>query len=50
MTSYTTRTTGQYRCVVSNEAGSTSSAVITVYGKVMLIAKSAGQAVKYVNS
>ena len=32
-TSYTTNTTGQYRCNVTNEAGSVVSPVITVYGK-----------------
>ena len=32
-TSYTTGTTGQYRCNVTNEAGSVVSPVITVYGK-----------------
>ena len=32
-TSYTTNTTGQYRCNVTNEAGSVTSPVITVYGK-----------------
>ena len=32
-TSYTTNTTGQYRCNVTNEVGSVVSPVITVYGK-----------------
>ena len=32
-TSYTTETTGQYRCNVTNEVGSVTSPVITVYGK-----------------
>ena len=32
-TSYTTGTTGQYRCNVTNEVGSVVSPVITVYGK-----------------
>ena len=32
-TSYTTETTGQYRCNVTNEVGSVVSPVITVYGK-----------------
>ena len=32
-TSYTTGTTGQYRCNVTNEVGSAVSPVITVYGK-----------------
>jgi len=31
-TSYITRTSGQYRCNVTNEAGSVLSPVITVYG------------------
>ena len=31
--SYTTRTTGQYRCNVTNEDGSVVSPVITVYGE-----------------
>ena len=31
-TSYTTKTSGQYRCNVTNEAGSVLSPVITVYG------------------
>ena len=31
--SYTTGTTGQYRCNVTNEVGSVVSPVITVYGK-----------------
>ena len=31
-TSYTTGTTGQYRCNVTNEVGSVVSPVITVYG------------------
>ena len=30
-TSYTTNTTGQYRCNVTNEVGSVISSVITVY-------------------
>ena len=33
MMSYTTNTTGQYRCNVTNEVGSVVSPVITVYGK-----------------
>ena len=32
-TSYTTGTTGQYRCNVTNEVGSVVSPMITVYGK-----------------
>ena len=32
-TSYTTGTTGQYRCNVTNEVGSVVSPVIIVYGK-----------------
>ena len=32
-TSYTTNTTGQYRCNVTNEVGSVTSPVITIYGK-----------------
>ena len=32
-TSYNTTTTGQYRCSVTNEAGSVVSPVITVYGE-----------------
>ena len=32
-TSYTTNTTGQYRCNVTNEVGSVISPVITVYGR-----------------
>ena len=34
MSSYTTTTSGEYRCTVSNEAGSVSHAVaVNVYGK-----------------
>ena len=33
MTSYTTNTSGQYRCNVTNGAGSDLSPVITVYGE-----------------
>ena len=36
-TSYITTTTGQYRCNVTNEAGSAISPVITVYGKNLLV-------------
>ena len=36
MTLYTTGNTGQYRCNVTNEAGSVVSPVITVYGKKLL--------------
>ena len=35
-TSYTTVTTGQYRCNVTNEVGSVVSPVITVYGKLWI--------------
>ena len=35
-TSYTTNTTGQYRCNVTNEVGSVISPVITVYGKLII--------------
>ena len=35
MTSYTAKTSGQYRCNVTNEVGSVLSPVITVYGKVL---------------
>ena len=35
-TSYTTGTTGQYRCNVTNEVGSVVSPVITVYGKLLV--------------
>ena len=35
-TLYTTVTTGQYRCNVTNEVGSVVSPVITVYGKVWI--------------
>ena len=34
--SYTTNTTGQYRCNVTNEFGSDVSPVITVYGKLWI--------------
>ena len=33
MTSYTTRSSGQYRCNVTNGAGSALSPMITVYGE-----------------
>ena len=36
-TSYTTGTTGQYRCKVTNEAGSVVSPVYNVYGENLLI-------------
>ena len=36
-TSYTTNTTGQYRCNVTNEVGSVISPVISIYGKDLLI-------------
>ena len=36
-TSYTTGATGQYRCNVTNEAGSVVSPVITVYGKLWIV-------------
>ena len=36
-TSYTTNTTGQYRCNVTNEVGSVISPVITVYGRKNLL-------------
>ena len=36
-TSYTTGETKQYRCNVTNEAGSVVSPVITVYGKNLLV-------------
>jgi len=36
MTSYIPRTSGQYRCNVTNEAGSVLSPVITVYGKLWI--------------
>ena len=36
-TSYTTGATGQYRCNVTNKAGSVVSPVITVYGKLWIV-------------
>ena len=36
MRSYTTNATGQYRCNVTNDAGSVVSPVITVYGKLWI--------------
>ena len=36
MSSYITRTSGQYRCNVTNEVGSVISPVITVYGKLQV--------------
>ena len=36
-TSYTTGNTGQYRCNVTNEAGSVVSPVVIVYGKNLLV-------------
>ena len=36
-TSYKTGNTGQYRCNVTNEAGSVISPVITIYGNIPLV-------------